>query len=136
MTPMQLAKKGTWPAPVYEAHFTDGTVSRMSFWTQAGKPFDLDRGRGLFNPGVAIRQARACFEGKTLAMGYVEHDVPGKEFVRFADPFFTGDTMPTTPKKRHTIKQARAIISELLAVVDTNTVNGATLAQAREMITA
>ena len=31
-------KKGLWPAPVYEAHFSDNTVGRMSFWSRAGKP--------------------------------------------------------------------------------------------------
>ena len=140
MTPRQLAAKATRPAPVYEAHFTDGTYSRMSFWTQTGKPFDLDRARGLFAPGVEIKEngrvLPACFKGKALAMGYVEHDVFGEEFVRFADPFFSGEAIPAKPKARATIKQARTVIRELLAVIDPETINSKTLTQARELIAA
>lgn len=40
-------KKGIYPWPVYEAHFSDGTVSRMSFWCRADKPIDFAHGRRL-----------------------------------------------------------------------------------------
>lgn len=42
---VQGAYKGMWPAPVYVATFADGTVGRHSFYSQAGKPLDFERGR-------------------------------------------------------------------------------------------
>ena len=40
-----MSNKGIWPPPVYEAHFNDGTVERLSFWSQEGKPIDFAHGR-------------------------------------------------------------------------------------------
>ena len=31
-------KAGIWPPPVYEAHYSDGSVQRYSFWSAKGKP--------------------------------------------------------------------------------------------------
>ena len=39
--------KGIFPAPIYQAHFTDGTHIRMSFWSHKDKPMDVDRGMRL-----------------------------------------------------------------------------------------
>lgn len=40
-----MAKATNSLKPVYEAHFTDGTMLRMSFWSAKGKPLDIERGR-------------------------------------------------------------------------------------------
>ena len=41
------ARKGMWPAPVYEALFANGQVRRMSFWSRSGKTPDFERGRRM-----------------------------------------------------------------------------------------
>src|SRR3990167_6880383 len=36
--------KGLYPAPVYEAHFADGSIVRMSFYQELGKPWAYQSG--------------------------------------------------------------------------------------------
>lgn len=142
MSPRMLAAKGTWPAPVYEAHFSDGTYARQSFWTETGKPFDVDRARGLFRPGTPTREhgitRPGLFEDKVVVAGYVEHDVPGKPWLRFADPHFTGEPAPVPIKRKAKpgIKQARVVIGHLLAAIETGNCQPETLEQARELVAA
>ena len=100
-------RKGLWPGPVYEAHFTDGTTGRMSFWSKAGKPFDFDRGR---------RVLAMCNADKTIVAGYVERDAPREPWVRVPDPFFNGAVEQEAPRKRVTARQLR---TALQAVLDT-----------------
>jgi len=38
-------KSGIYPAPIYEAHFADGTIGRCSFWSAAGKPINFAYGK-------------------------------------------------------------------------------------------
>ncbi|MCP4900090.1 MAG: hypothetical protein GY906_24230 [bacterium] len=40
-------RKGAWPPPVYVATLENGSTKRMAFWSQAGKPWDFERGRKL-----------------------------------------------------------------------------------------
>lgn len=140
MLPRQLAVKGMWPAPVYEGHFSDNTVLRMSFWTEARKPYDLARARRLFAPGVPLRICTghwlpAHLEGKRLVMGYLEHDVPDQPWIRFADPFFTGEAAPVPVRRtpRVTVRQARALIGELLADIETGEVRESLIDRARDL---
>lgn len=82
---MAQARKCLYPYPVYEAHFEDRTVARMSFWTPAKGPIDHAAGR------------RAC-EAYKLAPavdGFTEHDDPGKPWVRVRDPHFSGAAIET-----------------------------------------
>lgn len=58
-------RKGLYPWPVFEAHFTDGTVTRMSFWSDASKPLDVDMGKRASIKLTATR-------GKTYSHGFVE----------------------------------------------------------------
>lgn len=37
--------KGIYPAPVYEAHLSDGTMARLSFFSPKDKPIDFESGR-------------------------------------------------------------------------------------------
>ena len=101
-------RKGMWPGPVYEGHFDDGTVGRMSFWSKTGKPFDFGRGRrvvGLCTP----------HRGKQMVAGYVERDVPGEPWMRVPDPFFTnGAVEHKAPRRRVTAKQLRTVLESLL----------------------
>lgn len=142
MTVRQISSKAMRPRPVYEAHFSDGTVSRLSFWTERGKPFDLDRARNLFGPGVPLvlrdRIDFPAFHGKEVVAGFVEHDVPGKPWLRFADPHFTGEPapVPIRRKAKPGIKQARTVIGQLLAAIETGEFQPETLQQARELIAA
>ena len=103
---MGQARKALHPYPVYECHFQDRTVVRMSFWTKGGKPFDFASGR------------RSCelHRGMTAIAGFVEHDDPGKPWVRVADPHFTsGAVEPAKAKPKATRKE---IIKELARMTD------------------
>lgn len=116
---------GTWPAPVYEAHFDNGKVYRMTFWTPHGKPIMVDRARRLFGPfptpGVINPNAR-------MTMGYVEHNVPGKPYIWFGDPHFTGEAAPVPiageAKPRKSVKEARRLIREILTAAKNGGING------------
>ena len=118
-------RKGMWPGPVYEGHFDDGTVDRMSFWSKAGRPFDFGRGRrvvGLCTPN----------RGKKMVAGYVERDVPGEPWTRVPDPFFTnGAVEHEAQRKRVTAKQLRTVLESFL-----NTLPPASEAVARDLTAA
>lgn len=43
----KVTRKSVWPAPIYEAHMSDGEVIRMSFHSPVGKPLDMARARRL-----------------------------------------------------------------------------------------
>ena len=53
--------KGLYPAPVYEAHFQDGSIVRMSFYQESGKPWAYMSGARTCalanweNPGLNIK---------------------------------------------------------------------------------
>ena len=77
--------KCIYPYPVYEAHFGDNTVLRMSFWSKAGQPFDFVTGRAhceiaMLAPAVD---------------GFIEHDDPSKPWLRVRDPHFSGEAVQT-----------------------------------------
>ena len=102
--------KCMYPYPVYEAHFADNTVLRMSFWTRAGQPFDFTTGR------------THC-EIATLAPavdGYIEHDVPGQPWLRVRDPLFSGAAVEVAKPRINGAKLKRAA----LAVVERAIING------------
>lgn len=40
-------RRCVYPSPVYECHFTDGTVSRLSVWQPLGKPWLFKRFRSV-----------------------------------------------------------------------------------------
>ncbi len=63
-------KKGVYPDPSYEAHFANGRVVRMSFWTKEKKPWDIDRGRRLC-ARIAER------EGTSVADGFIDQHMGG-----------------------------------------------------------
>ena len=102
--------KCVYPYPVYEAHFADGTVERMSFWTKAGQPFDFVTGR-------------AHCEIATLAPavdGFIEHDVPGQPWLRVRDPHFSGEPVEVVKPRINGAKLKKAA----LAVVEQTIING------------
>ena len=98
---MAEARKALHPYPVYECRFQDRTVVRMSFWTRTGKPFDFASGR------------RCCelHRGMTAVDGFVEHDVPGKPWVRVRDPHFSGEAVEVAkPRSSKTALQKAALM--------------------------
>ena len=104
------ARKGMWPGPVYEGHFADGTIGRMSFWSKARKPLDFDRGRC-----VVTKCHLWC--DKVLVDGWVEPP----DAARIQDPFFNGGITTATPIKaqpRFNAKAARAAIADLTAALE------------------
>ena len=102
--------KCMYPYPVYEAHFADNTVLRMSFWTKAGQDFDFAAGRGhceiaMLSPAVD---------------GFLEHDVPGKPWVRVRDPHFSGEVIEAVKPRINGAKLKKAAF----AVVERAIING------------
>lgn len=104
-------RKGMWPGPVYEAHFGDGTIGRMSFWSRDGRPFDFNRGRLVCSKVTTAH-------GKTITDGFVEHNGD-----RLRDPMFTdgeagvnGSSLPASPApaKRRNGKELEAALQALV----------------------
>ncbi len=98
-------KRGSYPAPVYVGEFDDGTVARISFWSEAGKPFDFESGRRTLATIYSRPEIRHQFNGsrrhtalcesafktyapRVIVDGYVEHDVPGEPWMRVRDPLY------------------------------------------------
>ena len=109
---MGQARKALHPYPVYEAHFADNTVLRMTFWTKAGQSFDFVTGRAhceiaMLSPAVD---------------GFVEHDDPGKPWVRVRDPHFSGVVVETVKPRINGTKLKKAA----LAVVEQSANGGIT----------
>ncbi len=129
---------GTWPAPVYEAHFDNGKVYRMSFWTPHGKPFNVERARGLFGPFPPVRSypySRPVIDpAAKMIAGFIEHDVPGNPYLRFADPHFTGEAAPVpvagNAKPKKSVKEARRLIRGLVYAAKNGGVNADLMATA------
>ena len=99
---MAQIRKCVYPHPVYEAHFSDGTVARMSFWSAAGKPWDFNRGWRVL--ATAYR--------KQIVAGYVEQnpDDLREPWVRIADPFFTGEAIAPQKRKPKRYKETLAYL--------------------------
>ena len=102
--------KCMYPYPVYEAHFADNTVLRMSFWTKAEQPFDFDTGRAhceiaMLSPAVD---------------GFIEHDDPSKPWLRVRDPRFSGEAIEAIKPRINGVRLKKAA----LAVVERAIVNG------------
>lgn len=165
MKTLAKIRKCVYPHPVYEAHWSDGTVSRLSFWSEKGKPVTGERGRRLvqapsrWTPTGITRFARyamgnpytggagnvsapytpitrGLLSGKRLVRGYVEHDSPGKPWVRFVDPHFMPHPVPESAKaKRQTARQVKTILADLVAYLDGNGPDDA-LKRARDLIAA
>ena len=144
MPTIATMRKCLCPAPVYEAHFDDNTYARLSFWTPQDKPIDPDGGRRVIEamtgwtvthlPTVCRIEA-GLLTGKRLVRGYVEHDVPGRPWVRFVDPHFLPHTVAAPTAKRATAKEVKAALANVLAWID-RTGPADALAKAREMIAA
>lgn len=107
---MAQARKALYPYPVYEAHFADNTVLRMSFWTKAGQPFDFGTGRAhceiaMLAPAVD---------------GFIEHDDPSKPWLRVRDPHFSGEAVEVAKPRINGTKLRKAAF----AVVERAIING------------
>ncbi len=107
---MAQARKALHPYPVYEAHFADNTVLRMSFWTKAGQPFDFETGRAhceiaMLAPAVD---------------GFIEHDDSSKPWLRVRDPHFTGKAVEVAKPRINGAKLKKAAV----AVVERAIING------------
>lgn len=145
MTTLAKVRKGVYPRPVYEAHFSDKTYVRLSVWSPAGKPLAVDRARNLINTMTGwtvthlptlCRIERGNLTGKRLVRGYVEHDVPGQPWVRFLDPAFSPHAVIETAKaKRQTARRVKAILADLVAYLDGDGPDDA-LQRARDLIAA
>ncbi len=104
--------KCMYPYPVYEGHFADGSVVRMSFWTPINKPIDFMVGQihcELYKLAPVID-------------GFVERTDPGSPWQRVRDPHFSGETVYADPAKPR-INGAK-LKKAALAVVERAIING------------
>lgn len=60
-------RRGICPFPVYEGHFEDGRMLRMSFWSRWKKPLDIARGRRMV---MLVGQSRGYGE---MLRGIIEY---------------------------------------------------------------
>lgn len=89
---------GLQPFPVYVATMADGTETRLSFWSRAGKPVDFADG---FNAAMVI--------GRNVPVaGYVEHN--GQ---RLVDPHFTPELAQAKTRKESAASRLAAIVKAL-----------------------
>ena len=99
---MAQPRKCLYPYPVYEAHFADNTVSRLSFWSPRSKPIDFEAGR---------RICEIIF-GKPTVNGFVERDDPAEPWYRNQDPLFSGEAVETAkPRVSKAKLQKMALIA-------------------------
>lgn len=159
MKSLAKLRRGVYPQPVYEAHFSDGTTQRMSFFSEKGKPIDTERGRRLINslcrwsPAGLTRLSRECMRingewidapytpvirnslaGKKMVRGVVEHQANGKIW-RNVDPHFLPHAVETAKPKRITAKLAKDTLADLLDWLDGDGPDDA-LDRARELLAA
>lgn len=115
-TPRKL-KNVMLPAPVFEAHYADGVVIRMSFATEEGKPFNLARGRAVCDRAYANLMYVGSRDWANPYGGDERH--PRDEFIANAKPVlvkaFTehkglrnGVSLDTVTEKRATPKTKAA----------------------------
>lgn len=85
-------KKMLWPPPVYKAIYQDGSMIRMSFAAEHGKPIDPEPGRRLCNMVYMASQWRNLpfpypdsfdaarnHEAAPMVAGFVEHATLGDD---------------------------------------------------------
>ena len=106
MTRRTNRSKCIYPYPVYEGHFADGSVVRMSFWTPINKPIDFTIGQihcELYKLAPVID-------------GFVERGDPGSPWHRVRDPYFSGEAVYADPVKSRIngakLKKAALVIVE------------------------
>ena len=125
MPTLAQIRKCVYPFPVYEAHFADNTVGRLSIWQPAGKPWDFER----------ARKTLATIYRKPVVDGYLEHDVPHKARVRLQDPAFGGEPVATTRKRGPTAKQVKTVLQDVLAYIE-GQADETALERAKELLAA
>ena len=111
MISMARIRRCVYPFPVYEAHFSDNTYSRMSVWSPLGKPWAFDRFRHVLS-----KSGR-----REIVDGYLEHDVAGKPWLRLQDPLFSGEVVATKAKKTSSAairKWAETILEQIDSAPD------------------
>lgn len=92
------ARKAMFPQPVFTARFVDGSVGSMTFFSESGKPLDLDRGRRLVEHAWArpLSDWHVTIDGAVVAQG-TAGDIEAKP----------------APKPRETVAELRRQIAEL-----------------------
>lgn len=141
-----MAKQSIYPPPVYVATFADGTTCRMSFWSQAGKPFNFERGRRLCAQAIGNERARlaagdryvvrfmpklarwseptvvapiGCMPAEDIIAGHVEYDG-----VTYLDPHFLPKPVPVivqrTKRRAVAIDDALSVVAAYFGLADPN----------------
>ena len=103
---MGAIRKGVYPYPTYRAEFGDGTVIRMSFWSQAGKPWDFNLGRRLCEHWyhTSTGAAAEAIAGEVQQSGDIQA----------ADPRFSDWAEEAPTRKRVTARQLKATLAAIL----------------------
>ena len=133
MTSLAKIRKCVYPFPVYEAHFADNTVLRMSVWQAAGKPWDFARCRKLLETSHSGGSKVGPWPAGVLIVdGYLEQDVPNKPWLRLRDPLFSGEEAAKRTRK----PQAKVVLRQVLAYIDGEHSDAAVIEQARQLLAA
>lgn len=101
---------GLQPYPTYVARYDDGSESRLSFYSRAGKPLDFAQG---YNAALVIGRA------KPIA-GHVEY--AGKQI---ADPFFETVAERVKKPRASAVKELRERLSEIQQLLLAGRINDA-----------
>lgn len=123
MRTLAQIRRGMYPQPVFEGHFPDGTVRRLTFFSEKGKPVDVGRGKRLMTQ----------FFGQCPPRGVVEYVANGQKR-RIADYALIAEQSPPKPK-RVTAKLAKDTLADLLGWLDGEGPDDA-LQRARELLAA
>ena len=86
---MPRNSKCVYPYPVYEGHFADGSVVRMSFWTPINKPIDFTIGQ----IHCELHKLAPVIDG------FVERTDLDSPYDRIRDPHFSGEAAYADPPK-------------------------------------
>jgi hypothetical protein len=115
-------RRGIHPYPVYEAHFDDGSVNRISFWSPQGRALDVETGKYIATTTHSVI-------GKVFDYGMVEwNGVRMSPDVAAAFvPFGTSAKAP-----RASLARARAIFRQ----IEEGTITPAILAELKEALAA
>ena len=99
MTSLAKIRKCVYPFPVYEAHFADNTVLRMSVWQAAGKPWDFARCRKLLETSHSGGSKVGPWPAGVLIVdGYLEHEWIRKMRSDFMGTALAMSAIPNAPE--------------------------------------
>ena len=127
MPTLAQMRKCVYPFPIYEAHFADGTVGRISVWQPLNKPWDWERFRKVAGHAFGLtardpfRPGRRDVVPKRVVHGYLDR--------KAGEPWLADPMTQETKKPR---VNGKALVRDLLRVIDGGQCSPEILEQARK----